>query len=130
MQLLIRRLLKINPVSARLSAPFSEDASKKRFPFELFKLLMSNMNIYFENRQKRQQLGKELVPEDLQDEKIIEWMIKCLLTYARDIENNEELDLIVRYLNSWNVDILALIKTKFLDPKINLPKLCLNYFSV
>lgn len=88
------------------------------------------MNIYFENRQKRQQLGKELVPEDLQNEKIIEWMIKCLLIYARNIENNEELDLIVRYLNSWNVDILALIKTKFLDPKINLPNLCLNYFSV
>lgn len=57
-------------------------------------------------------------------------MIKCLLTYAREIENNEELEYIVKYLNNWNVDVLALIKSKFLEPKIELHNLCVNYFSV
>lgn len=59
-----------------------------------------------------------------------EWFIKCLLTYGREIENNEELEFIVKYLNDWNVDVLALVKSKFLDPQIRLDTLAVNYFSV
>ena len=30
------------------------------------------------------------------------------------------MDFIVKYLNNWNVDVLALIKSKFLEPKMKL----------
>ena len=88
------------------------------------------MNVYMTNRQKRQLEGKEIVPEEIARDKVCEWVIKCLLTYGREIENNEELDFIVRYLNDWNVDVMALVKSRFLDPRIKLDTLAVNYFSV
>jgi hypothetical protein len=57
-------------------------------------------------------------------------MIKCLLTYSRDIDNNEEMEHIARYMNNSNVDVLALIKNKFFDAKIKMENLGQRYFNV
>lgn len=46
------------------------------------------MNVYMSNRQKRQLSGKQIIPDEISNDKICEWMIKCLLTYGRDIDNN------------------------------------------
>ncbi len=91
---------------------------------------MSNLNIYLTNREMRVSTGKEILTEESSAEKITEWMIKCLLTYARDIDNNEEIEHVTRYMNNWNIDILALIKHKFLDTKVNLHTLAHSYFNV
>jgi len=61
---------------------------------------------------------------------VTEWLIKCLLTYSREIENNEEMLHIIKYMSNWNVDVLALIKNKFLETKLNLEALARSYFDV
>lgn len=37
---------------------------------------------------------------------------------------------IIKYMNNWNIDILALVKNKFLDTKFNLDSLVRSYFDV
>lgn len=33
-------------------------------------------------------------------------------------------------MSNWNIDVLALVKNKFLDPKLNLDVLSRSYFDV
>jgi len=37
---------------------------------------------------------------------------------------------ILKYMSNWNIDVLALVKNKFLDPKLNLDVLSRSYFDV
>lgn len=37
---------------------------------------------------------------------------------------------IIKYMSNWNIDVLALIKNKFLDTKLNLDTLAKSYFDV
>jgi hypothetical protein len=55
MQLVLKRILKIDPLNLEMK---DKKISQTQYPFEMFKILISNLNIYTTNRDKRMEIGK------------------------------------------------------------------------
>ena len=62
MQLILKRILKIDALNLKMK---EKKILQTSYPFEMFKILISNLNIFVNNRDKRIESGKEKVSIDL-----------------------------------------------------------------